>query len=307
MTYSTETPSELLAVIPHLAGHVISDAIVIVGLQPDGTIRAMWRVGAINPAVLSRIAVSLRDVEADLDAVILIGYAPVDIAAPALADLAAHIHRLGIDATLLVSHAGRHWDLNDPTCPAEGRPTQVSADITEVFTVAFGPVAADEDAVAAVLDPVTGAARAAMRAATTAFTTALTHDPLLLPRIDLAAIIDAEAAPDPHAAAHTAAALDRSIDTFMQALALTEHRPDTAMRLWIHLVRHAEPDYRGAPALLAAYSCALTGQGVLGCHVVAIAEHLIPHHPFTHPIAAAIRSGRVPSAYAAGLALIDPN
>src|ERR1043165_4282672 len=228
MAHSINSLGDLLALIPHLTGHDINDAIVVVGVDSDTTLRAMWRLADAVPGVLDKISISLLDIEPS--AVILIGYAPVDVAAPALAGLAEHItSSTGIDdVACLVSHDGRHWDLGDPDCPEEGHPTTVSAEAAALLKTAPGPVFADEESLALLLAPVTGDARAAMTAATTALTADLANNPLLLDRIDLAALLAATEAPAPLFTAHAAAALDRSIGTFMRALELTGKDPATS-------------------------------------------------------------------------------
>lgn len=305
MAYPIKTPSDLFAVIPHLVGHEIDDAYIVVGLHPGQAIHAIWFVDDTGPAALAKFCGVLRDVT--LDEIVIVGYAPLHASTAALDALARVAGKAGItDVTCLVCHAGRYWDLGDPDCPAIGRPVEVSPELAA--RLAAGPApAVDQDAVGDVLAPVTGDAQAAMAAATSKITT----DPVvhrgLLARIDLEALVAADPAPDLDAAAEVLVAVSHSGEMFLAAMGITARDPHNSQRLWLHLVRHAEPDLRGVPALLAAYACQLTATGMLAHHAISIAEHLIPDHPLTHPVAAAIRSGRIPTVFAAGPDVFNPN
>lgn len=286
------TPSDLFALIPHLAGHDIDDAYAVVGLYPGPMVHVIWFVEDTTLPALAKLREAFREVT--LDAVVIVGYAPIDTSTAALDILAQVAVAAGVtDVTRLVNHGGRYWDLSDPDCPAIGRPIETSPELAAHLATGPAP-AASEEAVAEALAPVTGDARAAMAEAAAQVAAELADDPRLLEYPDLSTILSGGDL-NSYGTARLVAALAHSDTVTVAAMITTTIAPVNSLRLWIHLVRHAEPDLRGKPALLTAYAAQLNAKGMLAHHAITIAEDLIPEHPFTRPLAAAIRSGCLPT------------
>ena len=170
---------ELVSAVPHLLGFHPSDSIVAIALHgPRGRVRFTMRVDLPEPRDDVRVAreVAQRMTHASADAVLLAVYRDQPHPPGALPrdDLVSHVARLLpvplVDALLVVGD--RYWSYlcADPVCcPDEGRevrPDSPGATAMAAASALQGDVVlADRAALVATVQPVTGAAAAAMRAA----------------------------------------------------------------------------------------------------------------------------------------------
>ena len=288
------SPAELLAIVPHLLGFVPQASLVVIGTEPPrDRIKVTLRYDLPDPpgaGVAADIAAHAVGVIGSqrLSAMVAVGYGPELLVDPVADALRTAAWKAGIDVgDVLRVEDGHYWSylcIDEACCPAAGTPFDPGAHSAAAAMAGAGNrVLADRAAVAARVAPLGGIAAESMRQATRR---AELHVSQLLAKVRKSGRIGAArhmiAAEGLNAVGSMIATYraggryttDYQIAWMTVALGdlrvrddawarmdpayLDEHR-----RLWIDVIRRAQPGYVAAPAALLAFVAWQAGDGAL--------------------------------------------
>jgi hypothetical protein len=290
------SPAALLRLVPHLLGFMPEASLVVIGIAPPrDRIRVTLRYDLPDPPgadLVAEIAAHALGVLSAqrLTAAVAVGYGPEPLVTPVARELREAARQAGIDVgEFLRVQDGRYWSYvcgNEKCCPAAGVPWDAAAaDPAEAAALAAvgDPVLAGRSAVAACVAPLGGIARESMRQATRR---ADQHIAQLLAKVRRSGRLGAAR----HMiAAEGLAAVGAMIARYRDGGRFTSDdeiaritvalrdlrvrddawaRMDPAQsgahqRLWIDVVRRAQPGYVAAPAALLAFVAWQSGEGAL--------------------------------------------
>jgi Domain of unknown function (DUF4192) len=288
------SPTALLAVVPHLLGFVPEMSMVVIGTSPPrDRIRVTLRYDLPDPpgigiaASLAADALGLLGTQ-QLPAAMAVGYGPEALVTPVAEALREAADRAGIALhDIMRVEGGRYWSYlcgNEACCPAAGVPFDASAHPASAAMASTGKqVLAGRAAVAARVAPLGGIAAESMRQATRR---AEQHVARLLAKVGKSSRIGAARrmiAAEGLAAVGTMIASYRGGGRFTTdyeiariTVALRDLRirddawarmdpahADAHLRLWIDVLRRAQPGHVAAPAALLAFVAWQTGDGAL--------------------------------------------
>jgi len=278
-----DSPAALLAVIPHLLGFMPEASVVVIGLTPPrDRVRVTLRYDLPDPpdadlvADIAGHAVGVISSQ-HLTAAIAVGYGPEPLVTPAADAVRDAAQRAGIDLhDFLRVEGGRYWSYrcgDEACCPAAGVPFDATAHPAAADMVSAGKqVLADRAAVAARVAPIGGIAAESMRQATRR---AGQHVAQLLAKVRRSSRIGAARhmiaaeglatvggmivryrgggrfTSDYEIARITVALRDLRVRDDAWARMDPSHT-DAHLRLWIDVVRRAQPGHVAAPAALLA-------------------------------------------------------
>ena len=294
MVVRVDSPAALLAVVPHLLGFMPEASIVVIGLTPPrDRIRVTFRYDLPDPpeadlvADIAGHAVGVISSQ-QLTAAIAIGYGPEPLVTPVVDAVRDAAQQAGIDLhDFLRVEDGRYWSYrcgDEACCPAAGVPFDATAHPAAADMAAAGQqVLADRAAVAARVAPIGGIAAESMRQATRR---AEQHVAQLLAKVRRSSrlgaarhMIAAEGlatvgemiaryrgggrfTSDYEIARLTVALRDLRVRDDAWARMDPAHA-DAHLRLWIDVVRRAQPGPLAAPAALLAFVAWQSGDGAL--------------------------------------------
>jgi Domain of unknown function (DUF4192) len=290
------SPAALLRLIPHLLGFVPEASLIVIGVAPPrDRIRVTLRYDLPDPPAADLVAEiaehALGVLSAQrLTAAVAVGYGPEALVAPVARELREAAWQAPIELREFLRVAdGRYWSYvcgNEKCCPAEGVPFDVTAaDPAEAEALAAvgDRVLATRAAVVARVAPLGGIAAESMRQATRR---AERHVAQLLAKVRRSGRLGAARqmiAAEGLAAVGTLLVRYRDGGRFTSdyeiariTVALRDLRVrDDAwarmdpghsgahQRLWIDVVRLAQPGYVAAPAALLAFVAWQSGDGAL--------------------------------------------
>ena len=290
------SPGALLKLIPHLLGFVPEASLVVIGVAPPrDCIRVTLRYDLPDPPAAGLVAEiaahALGVLSAQrLTAAVVVGYGPETLVAPVATELREAAWQATIDLhEFLRVQDGRYWSYvcgNEKCCPAEGVPFDTAAaDPAEAEALASvgDTVLASRAALTARVAPLGGIAAESMRQATRR---AERHIAQLLAKVRKSARLGAArhmivaeglAAVGAMIARYRDGgrfATDDEIARISVALRDLRVRDDAwarmdpahaaaHQRLWINVVRRAQPRYVAAPAALLAFVAWQSGEGAL--------------------------------------------
>jgi Domain of unknown function (DUF4192) len=290
------SPGALLRLIPHLLGFVPEASLIVMGVAPPrDRIRVTLRYDLPDPPAADLVAEiaahALGVLSAQrLTAAVAVGYGPEALVTPVATELRDAAWQAAIDLREFLRVAdGRYWSYacgNEKCCPAEGVPFEdAAADPAEAAALASvgDRVLASRAAVAARVAPLGGITRESMRQATRR---AEQHIAQLLGKVRKSSRLGAARhmiAAEGLAAVGGMLARYRDGGRFTSdyeiariAMALRDLRvrddawarmdPEHSgphQRLWIDVVRRAQPGYVAAPAALLAFVAWQSGDGAL--------------------------------------------
>jgi Domain of unknown function (DUF4192) len=290
------SPAALLRLLPHLLGFVPEASLVVIGTSPPrDRVKVTLRYDLPDPpeadqaADIAEHAVGVLRSQR-LTAAVAVGYGPDALVTPAADELRNAARQAGIEVTELLRVAGgRYWSYlcrDEACCPADGVPFDAeAADAAEAAALArVGErVLASRAALAARVSPLGYIAAASMRQATRR---AEQHVAQLLAKVrksyrlgaarhmiaaeGLAAVGSMIAryrdggrfTSDYEIARITVALRDLRVRDDAWARMDPEHT-DAHVRLWIDVVRRAQPGHVAAPAALLAFVAWQSGDGAL--------------------------------------------
>jgi Domain of unknown function (DUF4192) len=294
------SPAALLTLVPHLLGFVPETSLIVIGVTPPrDRIRVTLRYDLPDPPDtdlvrdLSAHAVGVLSAQR-LSAAVAVGYGPEDLVTPVARELREATRQAGIDLReFLRVQDARYWSYvcdNEACCPAAGMPFAAAADAAAADPAAAAalarlgpPVLASRAAVAARVAPLGGIAAESMRQATRR---AEQHIARLLAKVRKSARLGAARrmiAAEGLAAVGAMIARYRGGGRFTSdyeiariTVALRDLRvrddawarmdpahADQHLRLWIDVVRRAQPGYVASPAALLAFVAWQSGDGAL--------------------------------------------
>ena len=290
------SPAALLRLVPHLLGFMPEASLVVIGVAPPrDRIRVTLRYDLPDPPAADLVAEiaahALGVLSAQrLTAAVAVGYGPEPLVTPVARELREAAWQAGIDLKeFLRVQDGRYWSYvcgNEKCCPAAGVPFDAAAaDPAEAEALAAvgERVLAGRAAVAARVAPLGGIARESMRQATRR---AEQHIAQLLAKVRKSGPLGAARQ---MIAAEGLAAVGAMIARYRDGGRFTSDdeiaritvalrdlrvrddawaRMDPAhsaahQRLWIDVVRRAQPGYVAAPAALLAFVAWQSGHGAL--------------------------------------------
>jgi Domain of unknown function (DUF4192) len=294
------SPAALLTLVPHLLGFVPETSLIVIGVTPPrDRIRVTLRYDLPDPPEtdlvtdLAAHAVGVLSAQ-QLSAAVAVGYGPEDLVTPVARELREAAWQAGIDLReFLRVQDSRYWSYvceNEACCPSAGVPFAAVADAaaadpaTAAALARLSPqVLPSRAAVAARVAPLGGIAAESMRQATRR---AEQHIARLLAKVRKSArlgaarhMIAAEGlaavgaviaryrdggrfASDYEIARITVALRDLRVRDDAWARMDPAHA-DQHLRLWIDVVRRAQPGYVAAPAALLAFVAWQSGDGAL--------------------------------------------
>jgi hypothetical protein len=177
-TLTVRSPADLIAAVPYLLGFHPQDSLTVVAVRDRRVVFAARHdlpdPGTPTDAVEAEARhVAVVVARQDVQGATVIGHGTADRVTPAVLRLGAALQGLGITVLdVLRVTDGRFWsylcdDLS--CCPPEGLPCNSASTAVAAAATYAGQVALpDRETLAALLAPVTGAAREGMRAATDA-------------------------------------------------------------------------------------------------------------------------------------------
>jgi Domain of unknown function (DUF4192) len=288
------SPAALLAIVPHLLGFLPASSLVVIGIEPQkGSVRVTLRYDLPDPADASLAADIAEHAVAvlksqRLSAAMVVGYGPDALVRPLAVAFKEAARGAGIDLPeCLRADGGRYWSYScgdEGCCPKEGVPFSAgSHPVSAAMTTAGKQVLADRGALAASIAPVTGADAEGMRWATRR---AEQHVVQIIARVRKSTRLGAARymiACEGLAAVGDMIALYRRGGTYSTeyqlawlTVALKDLRvrddawarmdPEDSnahRRLWIDVVRRAQPGHVAAPASLLAFVAWQEGNGAL--------------------------------------------
>ena len=320
------SPTELLAVVPHLIGFVPQASLVVIGTGPPrDRVKVTLRYDLPDPpdaGLAADIAAHAAAIltKQRLTAAVAVGYGPAVLVTPvadALREAAAGAG-IGLHDILRVQ-AGRYWSYrcaDEACCPASGTPIDPSYDpYTAALAGAGMEVLADRAAVAARVAPLGGLTAESMRQATRR---AEQHAATLLRKVRKSArtgaarrLIAAEGlsavgsmiatyrgggkfATDYQIAWMTVALRDLRVRDDAWARMDPAHA-GAHLRLWIDVTRRAQPGHVAAPAALLAFVAWQSGEGALANVALDRALADDPAYSMAHLLRQVIGAGAPPS------------
>jgi hypothetical protein len=289
-----DSPTALLAVIPHLLGFVPQASLVVLGTEPpNDRVKVTLRYDLPDPpgagiaADIAGHAVGVLGSQR-LAAMMAVGYGPETLVDPVAGSLRDAAWEAGIELRdVLRVEDRRYWSYrcaDETCCPGAGTPFDPGADWAAADMASAGnQVLADRAAVAARIAPLGGIAAQSMRQATRR---AEQHASQLLAKVRKSArigavrqMIAAEGLNAVGAMIATYRAGGRYTTDYQIAwitVALRDLRVrddawarmdpaylDAHRRLWIDMTRRAQPGYVAAPAALLAFVAWQSGDGAL--------------------------------------------
>jgi hypothetical protein len=288
-----DSPTTLLAVIPHLLGFIPQASLVVIGTGPPrDRLRVTLRYDLPDPPGVGAVA----DIAAHavgvlssqrLTAAVAVGYGPETLVTPLADAFRGALPRAGIELREFLRVGDlRYWSYvcrDEACCPAAGVPLDPDLHSSSALARAEVPVLADRAAVAARVAPLDGIAAESMRQATRR---AEQHIAQLLAKVHKSGrlgaarhMIAAEGlaavgamiaryrdggrfATDDEIARITVALRDLRVRDDAWAR-MDPDRCGAHRRLWIDVVRRAQPGYVAAPAALLAFVAWQSGDGAL--------------------------------------------
>ena len=278
------SPAAPLTLVPHLLGFVPEASLVVIGVAPPrDRIRVTLRYDLPDPpepglaADIVAHAVGVLRTQR-LTAAVAVAYGPQTLVTPVADELRDAARQAGIDLReFLRVQDGRYWSCtcgNEACCPAAGVPFEPDPQAAQAaaLTGAGTPVLASRAAVAARVAPIGGIAAESMRQATRR---AEQHVARLLAKVRKSARIgaarhmiaaeglaavgqmiaryrgDGRFTSDYEIARITVALRDLRVRDDAWARMDPAHA-DAHLRLWIDVVRRAQPGHVAAPAALLA-------------------------------------------------------
>lgn len=309
------SPTDVLAIVPHLLGFHPSDSIVVISFD-RGAVRLQCVMRFELPACSADLPKLVDDMVAALGRnsagyLILIGYGPAGYVTPALDAVRTAAEGADFEVVeVLRTEENRYWSYlcHDPACCSiDGVPFDPTGNQAAVEAVLAGFGAyPDRDAFSQVLAPVEGDAREEMRAATRA---ARARAETLLETADAhpwyqeglerltSALEHAHAGNEP--TAEDIAWLGLILTSIIVrdvALSFVGRYPDeTHMRLWTAVTCGVEPEYVAAPASILAFVAYRTGDGPLARVALDRAIAVKPGYRFADLIGTALDAGLPPA------------
>lgn len=290
-------PGDLLAVLPFLLGFHPSDSLVVVGTH--GT--AVTFVARIDLPVDEPAAVAgpVADLVArqDVDGALLVGYGPAPRADPALVAL-RDLLAVPVRAVLRVT-GSRYWSVDRPGPGVEFDPA--ASPLAAAAAYAGVVALPDRQALAALVAPAEGSARAAMGAAADRARVRLSRLPGAL------AVRGAGRAAVREAVARQRAGGRLTDDevAWLTVLLRTDVVRDFAWQaiddpvphaaLWTDVVRRASPELAAAPAGLLSFAAWRAGEGALASVAAARALEVDPAYSMARLMADILARGVPPS------------
>jgi hypothetical protein len=288
------SPAAVLALVPYLLGFVPESSIVVIGTEAaSGSVKVTLRYDLPDPADAS-IATDIAEhavavlASQRLTAATIIGYGPDPLVRPLAAGFRDAVQASEVDLLEFVRvQDGRYWSYtcgNEACCPAAGTPFDTDGHAASAVLAGSGTqVLADRAAVAASIAPLAGAAAESMHQATRR---AEQHVVQLLAKVRKSARLGAARhmiATEGLSAVATMIASYRRGGRYLSDYQLAwltvalkdlrvrddawarmdpRHR-DAHRRLWIDVVRRAQPGHVAGPASLLAFVAWQAGNGAL--------------------------------------------
>jgi Domain of unknown function (DUF4192) len=288
------TPSELLAVVPHLLGFQPESSLVIIGIeQPGGKVKVTLRYDLPDPADTSQAEDIGEPAAAVLQsqripAAVAVGYGPDSLIRPVVIAFTEAALDAGIELReSLRADGGRYWSYtcrDEACCPAEGTPSGTTGHPLPDAPAASGePVLTTRAALTQSLAPLGGLAAESMREASARAEQHIAQVVTKLGRSSRTGAAKRVIADESLAAVSEMITLYRADGTFTTdyqlawlTVVLKDLRvrddawsrmdPQHAMahqRLWTDVVRRALPGHVAAAASLLAFTAWQSGNGAL--------------------------------------------
>jgi hypothetical protein len=315
------SPADIVAAVPYLLGfHPSPASLVLLGFDgPPGM--ATLRVDLPEPgdeATAEEIAVRLTQVLArnDFRRAVLVGYGPGHRVTPMIEKARALLADCGIEISeALRVDEGRWWSYycEDPACcPLDGTPVEAGDSVIAAAATFAGEIAPHTDRRALVesLTPYGDPVRTTMRRATLRaqerladagrLDTRAAHERLAAEGLPLLRrLIERASTGDTHVSPEEIATLTVTMSSLRvrdEAWCRTdfEHLPEF-VQMWTTVLRHAEPEYAAAPAVLLAYVAHQSGNGPLANVALDRAVEANPFYSMAHLLREAIEAGMPPS------------
>jgi Domain of unknown function (DUF4192) len=320
------SPSAVLAIVPHLLGFAPEASMVIIGTEAQrGAVRVTLRYDLPEPADQELAADIAEHAAAVLAAqrltvAIAVGYGPDELVRPLAMALGGGMSRAGIAVPeCLRVDDGRYWSYtcgDQDCCPDRGVPLAETVHTASAVMAAAGErVLAGRGAVADILAPVAGAAAESMRQATCR---AERHVTQIIAKVRKSTRVGAARhmiAGEGLAAVASLIAVYRAGGQYSTdyqiawlTVALKDLRVrddawarmdpgdrDAHRRLWIDVVRRAQPGYVAAPASLLAFVAWQDGNGVLANIALDRALNDTPGYSMATLLRQVITAGAPPS------------
>lgn len=325
-----KSPTDVIAAVPYLLGFHPDNSIVAIGLTgknigftgrcdlpPEGGLPSGIAVSLLQPLAQEKCREAL-----------LVGYGAAEQVTPCVDAVREVFGRFGIQLREAIRVTeGRYWSYNcveRQCCPPEGTAYDADTSIAPAALVAAGLSAcSDRAALAATLAPIRGTARQAMRIATAAAEAQCRRRwGRLIPReasdhfgVQVAAASARDFTAEGVALVRRLAervgtgdepptsfdeiawllVLLRSLRTRDEAWArIQQECLDAQLRLWIRMLRHAEPAYVAAPGCLAAFAAWQSGQGSLANVALERVEKAEPEYSLAGLLREAFSCGLAP-------------
>jgi hypothetical protein len=320
------SPAAVLAIVPYLLGFMPESSIVVIGTEAaKGSVKVTLRYDLPDPAdagLAADIAAHAVAVLGSqrLTAAIAVGYGPEALVRPLAVAFKDALSKseVGLLEFLRVE-GGRYWSYtcaNEACCPADGTPFEVAGHAASAVMAGDGTnVLADRSALAASIAPLGGITADSMRQATRR---AEHHVMQLLAKVRKSARLGAAR----HMiASEGLAAVADMITTYRAGgrftsdyqlawltVALKDMRVrddawarmdprycDAHRRLWVDVVRRAEPGHVAAPASLLAFVAWQAGNGALANLAIDRALADSPGYSMAQLLRQVISAGAPPS------------
>jgi len=283
--FNLDTPETVIAAVPHLIGfHPKPPTLVIIG-RKDNKITIACSLDLDTGEEAISVPEGIIDASAS---VLLIGYGLREVTEPVALAVAflVGLDNVTVDLALIV-HEGRYWDLSADS-PGDGIAIPAGPSVFDTVAVAGGvQTFPSREAISALFAPAADANDPAMSAALAAAQDEVKANPDALDRLAAEGIqllhkaVHDTDLPGVDVTARLTVALTLPV-VRDAAMTVVDSGPRRACEdLWIHLVRHAPPDLRTAPAVLAAYSAWRGGAG----HIAVAALAAIDDEHRDDPIA----------------------
>lgn len=262
------TAQDAIAAVPYLLGFHPSRSLVVIGFEGRDHGTCAIRLDLPAAGAGGRVAALLA--ANGFGRSLLLGYGPAAEVEEAAAPVRAALSSAGVPAAEAIRIAdGRWWSLtcHDDCCPPEGTPYDISGSVLAAQATYAGHVAlADRAELVRSVQPLEGAARAAMRQATARaekrhLTRAPEDDlPFLLSLLTRART---GTAPTDDEAARLGLLLTDLRLRDEAWIRIDEEAPAADIAFWRDIVRRVEDHYVPAPASLLAFAAYSAGDGGL--------------------------------------------
>jgi Domain of unknown function (DUF4192) len=310
-----QSPADVLAIVPYLLGFHPSDDLVVLALSGTRlvvTARADLPAAGTPPAQARAAASHLAAVSAAAaEAAVVVAYGPPAPAAAAIDAAVAELAARGVSVPEAIRVSDGRWRSHlcrdTRCCPPGGFAHDPAGSPIAAQAVLAGLAALpDRAAVAAQIQPLTGAARQSMRQATE------------LARGRLKRLLGSPAGEEDAGARRAGeqavrAAFDRArrggqlaedeaawLTVVLTCVPVRDYAwtrtggADWHVRLWADLTRRAQPDLLAAPAALLAFAAWQGGQGALANIAVDRALQADPDYSMGQLLAKALAAGMPP-------------